>query len=269
VAYAPEDPCTLPKADRDGSTTAAHRGADPVRMLPPAVAEVGLPDRRLRPVVPWPLGPGVAHHRRASRLDGPLPASAAVSEPAPAGCIPAAVTLWQLAALSWLVPGSRRGQPSLGPPGGGCPPWMQGLGRPPPSGLTREATEGCARAKIRGGQGPRGGSVTLPLVACLELPAPRFALTGAPRSVVQAPRARVAVDWRAAAARPGAFDGPAPGVALRSSAGPASSTTTPTPSATPPRRTLPAHLAPGLCRRSPSTGDRWHRPQPVPGLGSP
>jgi hypothetical protein len=167
------------------------------------------------------------------------------------------------------VPGSRRGQPSLGPPGGGCPPWMQGLGRPPPLWSDPRGNRGMRPRQDPGGQGPRGGSVTLPLVACLELPAPRFALTGAPRSVVQAPRARVAVDWRAAAARPGAFDGPAPGVALRGSAGAASSTTTPTPSATPPRRTLPAHLTPGLCRRSPSTGDRWHRPQPVPGLGSP
>lgn len=160
------------------------------------MAEVGLPDRRLRPVVPWPLGPGVAHHRRASRLDGPLPAAAAVSEPAPAGCIPAAVTLWQLAALSWLVPGSRCGQPSLGPPGGGCPPSMQGLGRPPPLWSDPRGNRGMRPRQDPGGQGPRGGSVTLPLVACLELPAPRFALTGAPRSVVQAPRARVAVDWR-------------------------------------------------------------------------
>jgi hypothetical protein len=31
-----------------------------------------------------------------------------------------------------------------------------------------------------------------------------------------------------------------------------------------PRRALPAHRTPGLCRRSPPAGDRWHRPQPVP-----
>jgi hypothetical protein len=31
-----------------------------------------------------------------------------------------------------------------------------------------------------------------------------------------------------------------------------------------PRRALPALLTPGLCRRSPAGGDRWHRPQPVP-----
>ena len=31
-----------------------------------------------------------------------------------------------------------------------------------------------------------------------------------------------------------------------------------------PRRALPAHLTPGLCRRSPPAGDRWHRRQPVP-----
>jgi hypothetical protein len=31
-----------------------------------------------------------------------------------------------------------------------------------------------------------------------------------------------------------------------------------------PRRALPAHLTPGLCRRSPPAGDRWHIRQPVP-----
>ena len=31
-----------------------------------------------------------------------------------------------------------------------------------------------------------------------------------------------------------------------------------------PRRALPAHLTPGLCRRSPAACDRWHIRQPVP-----
>src|SRR5512133_2242963 len=52
------------------------------------MAEVGLPGRRLRQVVPRLLGPGVAQRGRASRLGGHLPAAPAVSEPAPAGRVP-------------------------------------------------------------------------------------------------------------------------------------------------------------------------------------
>src|SRR4029453_13715250 len=54
----------------------------------PALGAVGLPDRRLRPVVHRPLVPGGPHRGRASRLDGDLRAAAAVSEPAPAGRVP-------------------------------------------------------------------------------------------------------------------------------------------------------------------------------------
>jgi hypothetical protein len=54
----------------------------------PASGAVGLPDQRLRPLGPQPLGPGVAHRGQAPGLDRHLPATAAVSEPAPAGRVP-------------------------------------------------------------------------------------------------------------------------------------------------------------------------------------
>jgi hypothetical protein len=55
----------------------------------PALGAMGLPNRRLRPLGPRPLGPGVAHRGRAPGLDGHLRAAAALPEPAPAGRVPA------------------------------------------------------------------------------------------------------------------------------------------------------------------------------------
>jgi hypothetical protein len=55
------------------------------------------------------------------------------------------------------VPGSRRGQPSLGPPGGGCPPWMQGLGRPPPLWSDPRGNRGMRPRQDPGGPRPTRG----------------------------------------------------------------------------------------------------------------
>jgi hypothetical protein len=70
---------------------------------------------------------------------------------------------------------------------------------------------------------------------------------------------------RAAAARPGASRRLGSWSGLGRCAGAASSATTRTPSGcAPPTGSAGSHRTPGLCRRSPPAGDRWHRPQPVP-----
>jgi hypothetical protein len=70
---------------------------------------------------------------------------------------------------------------------------------------------------------------------------------------------------RAAAARPGASRRLGSWSGLGRCAGAASSATTRTPSGcAPPTGSAGSHRTPGLCRRSPPAGDRWHRRQPVP-----
>ena len=72
--------------------------------------------------------------------------------------------------------GTRR--PSLGPPGGGCPPQCEGWAAHP-SGLIQAIGRYCLYRNLGptvvslrkpGGQDPRGGSTGSPLVACSDLP---------------------------------------------------------------------------------------------------
>jgi hypothetical protein len=71
-------------------------------MTPATPGRSGLSGRRLRPLVPRLLGPGVAQRGRAPRLGGHLPAAPAASEPAPAGRGPPERAAGELTlAVSW------------------------------------------------------------------------------------------------------------------------------------------------------------------------